>query len=136
MVLILGITIATKTKQYTGVNAINELDLEVALDRLKSYDETLTELNLNNHKDLDEEKLFLVARNLNDNKHLKSLYMANTQMGDRVCKVSTIEDFLFIQGFLYSVVMIRIKNLFHHFSKGKQNMLGYMESVSCSCVSY
>jgi len=82
-----GITVATKTKQYTDINAINELDLDQALEQLKSYDSSLTELNLNNHKDLNEEKLLSVAENLKDNKHLKTLHLANTQMSDRICKV-------------------------------------------------
>lgn len=82
-----GITKATKTKTYTDINAINELDLEEALDRLKAHDETLEELNVNNHKDMDIDKLLLIVNLVEENKHLKRLYMANTLMPDRVCKV-------------------------------------------------
>ncbi|XP_065660559.1 tropomodulin-1 isoform X2 [Hydra vulgaris] len=82
-----GITKATKTKQYTDINAINELDLDKALTRLTSFDETLTELNLNNHKDITVEKLTLIADNLKENKFLKTLLLANTQMTDSVCKL-------------------------------------------------
>lgn len=82
-----GITIATKTKQYTDINAVNELDLDKALEQLKSHDESLTELNLNNHKDIEEEKLRFVAEEIKDNTHIKSIHMANTKMSDRVVKV-------------------------------------------------
>ena len=85
--ILLGITKATKTKQFTDINAINELNLDAALNRLTSFDETLTELNLNNHKDITVEKLIIVANNLKTNKYLKTLYLANTQMTDSVCKV-------------------------------------------------
>ena len=84
-----GITVATKTRQYTDVNAVNELDLDQALEQLRSFDESLTELNLNNHKDLNEEILLEVAKNLKTNKILKTLHVANTQMKDTVCKVKT-----------------------------------------------
>jgi len=82
-----GITKATKTKTYTDINAVNELDLDAALERLKSEDPTLTELNVNNHMDMDVDKLTTIANCIRDNKHLKTLYMANTIMPDRVCKI-------------------------------------------------
>lgn len=85
--LFIGITVATKTKQYTDINAVNELDLVEAMGKLKSYDPSLTELNLNNHKEVTEDILMAVAENLMDNQHLKTLYLANTQMTDGVCKV-------------------------------------------------
>lgn len=57
------------------------------MGKLKSYDPSLTELNLNNHKEVTEDILMAVAENLMDNQHLKTLYLANTQMTDAVCKV-------------------------------------------------
>lgn len=83
-----GITTATKVKQYVDVNAVNELNLEEALQKLKSSDTTLTELNLNNHKDVTEEVLLDVIAQLKGNSILKNLYLANTQMKDPVAKVS------------------------------------------------
>lgn len=69
------------------MNAVNELDLEDALQKLKSSDESMTELNLNNHKDMTEEILLDVISQVKGNKVLKKLYLANTQMKDPVCKV-------------------------------------------------
>lgn len=85
--MILGITTATKVKQYVDVNAVNELDINEAMQKLKSSDESLSELNLNNHKDLTEEILLDVIAHLKGNTILKKLYLANTQMKDPVCKV-------------------------------------------------
>jgi len=82
-----GITKATKTKTYTDINAINDLDLDAALQKLQDSDISLTELNVNNHKDMNVEKLMVIANTLKANKTLKTLLMANTIMPDRVCKV-------------------------------------------------
>lgn len=79
-----GITAATKVKQYADVNAVNELDLNGALSKLKSGDETFEELNLNNHNDVTEEILLEVVQSLQNNHNLKKLYLANTQMKDHV----------------------------------------------------
>jgi len=82
-----GITKATKTKQYTDINAINELDLEAAMERLRSDDPSLVELNLNNHLDITETHLLEVGKLLKSNKYLTTLYLANTRMLDTPCKM-------------------------------------------------
>lgn len=92
---LIGITVATKTKQYTDINAVNELNLVEAMGKLKSYDPSLTDLNLNNHKEVTEDILMAVAENLRDNQHLKTLYLANTQMTDAACKVKHSESVKF-----------------------------------------
>ena len=93
VIYFVGITAATKTKQYADVNAINELDLEDALKKLKDRDESLTELNLNNHKDITEEVLTEVIENMKGNTIIKKLYLANTQMKDPICKVIRTQVF-------------------------------------------
>ena len=68
---------------------MNELDLADALEKLKSNDPNLTNLNVNNHKDINElNAVETIIQCIPDNTHLKILSMANTQMHDRHAKVS------------------------------------------------
>ncbi|EDO41848.1 predicted protein [Nematostella vectensis] len=72
-------------KKYTpDLTAINELDLEKAMKKLKNGDSSLTRLNLNNHKDVTPEILEEVAAEMKKSTTLKHLEMANTQMTDRI----------------------------------------------------
>lgn len=82
-----GITQATKVKQYADVNAVNELDIEEAIQKLKKGDEDLEELNLNNHKDVTNDILLDVIGHIKGNKSLKRLLLANTQMKDHIAQV-------------------------------------------------
>ena len=70
------------------MNAINELDLEDALEKMKSNDPNLTILNTNNHKDMNEEAIKRIIEYIPDNTNLKVLCLANTQLHDRHAKVS------------------------------------------------
>ncbi len=83
----------TKYKQYTDVNAVNELDLESAMKRLENDDAELEELNLNNHKDVTLEILSTVAGKLKTNQYLKRLYIANCRITDPVAKVRSDSQF-------------------------------------------
>ena len=82
----LGIVKAAKIKK-PDLTAVNELDLEKALDQLKSNDAKLTNLNLNNHREVTTEVLEDVAKALKNNTNLKHLHLANTQMTDMTAKV-------------------------------------------------
>lgn len=82
----LGIVKAAKIKK-PDLTAVNELDLEKALDQLKSNDAKLTNLNLNNHREVTTEVLEDVAKALKNNTNLKHLQLANTQMTDMTAKV-------------------------------------------------
>ena len=85
---------STKFKKYTDINAVNELDLEKAMGQLEDKDPCLEELNLNNHKDVTQEVLCSVAKQLKTNRHLKRLYLANCRMTDPAGKVCG--DMLFL----------------------------------------
>ena len=85
----LGIVKAAKIKK-PDLTAVNELDLGKALDQLKSNDAKLTNLNLNNHREVTTEVLEDVAKALKNNTNLKHLQLANTQMTDMTAKVSIV----------------------------------------------
>ena len=70
-----------------NLTAVNELDLEEAMQELNRNDPKLTTLNLNNHRDVTPEILGDVARLLRVNTNLEHLYLANTQMTDKTAKV-------------------------------------------------
>ena len=82
----LGIVKAAKIKK-PDLTAVNELDLEKAMGQLKRNDAKLTNLNLNNHRDVNTEILEDVAKALKSNTNLKHLHLANTQMTDKTAKV-------------------------------------------------
>ena len=82
----LGIVKAAKIKK-PDLTAVNELDLQKALDQLKNNDPKLTNLNLNNHREVTTEVLEDVAKALKNNSNLKHLQLANTQMTDMTAKV-------------------------------------------------
>lgn len=89
VVVLLGIVKATKIKK-PDLTAVNELDLEKALDQLKNNDAKLTNLNLNNHREVTTAVLEDVAKALKNNTNLKHLQLANTQMTDKTAKVSIV----------------------------------------------
>lgn len=78
--------VGTKQKKENDLNAINELDLADALEKLKSNDPNLTELNANNHKDINEEAIKSIIEGVSNNSHLKVLSLANAQIHDRHAK--------------------------------------------------
>ena len=81
----------TKQKKDNSLNAVNELDLADALEKLKSNDPNLTNLNINNHKDINElNAIEMIIECIPNNTQLKSLSMANTQMHDRHAKVRMV----------------------------------------------
>jgi hypothetical protein len=57
------------------------------LKRLKQSDASLTEIAMNNYKDV-EIVLIDIARLLKKNTHVKKLSVANTQMKPAICLVS------------------------------------------------
>ena len=61
--------------------------MEEALAKLKAGDETLEELNLNNHQEVTEDILMDIVEHLKNNSSLKRLLLANTQMKDHVGEV-------------------------------------------------
>ena len=61
--------------------------MEEALAKLKAGDETLEELNLNNHQEVTEDILMDIVEHLKNNTSLKRLLLANTQMKDHVGEV-------------------------------------------------
>ena len=77
---------ATKIKK-PDLTAVNELDLGKAMEQFKRNDAKLTNLNLNNHRDVTTEILEDVAKALKSNTNLKHLQLANTQMTDKTAKV-------------------------------------------------
>eukprot|EP00794_Sanderia_malayensis_P019462 gene19462-21385_t len=81
-----GVVKSTKYKQYTDVNAVNELDIESAMKKLESEDVELEELNLNNHKDATLDVLSSIANKLHTNQTLKRLYIANCHVTDPIAK--------------------------------------------------
>lgn len=81
----------TKKKKDDSLNAVNELDLADALEKLKSNDPNLTDLNTNNHKDINEEAIQTIIECIPNNTHLKILSMANTQLHDRHAKVRMLQ---------------------------------------------
>lgn len=83
-----------KQKKDKSLDAVNELDLADALEKLKSNDANLTNLNVNNHKDINElNAIETIIDCLPNNTHLKVLCMANTQMHDRHAKVRMLFSF-------------------------------------------
>ena len=92
---ITGITQATKVKQYTDTKAVNELDLQEAMSKLRAGDTTLEELNLNNHPDMTEDILVEIVDLLKNNTSVKKLLLANTQLKDHLALVCFV-FFLFL----------------------------------------
>ncbi|KAK3713412.1 hypothetical protein QZH41_008511 [Actinostola sp. cb2023] len=74
-----GIVMGAKIKK-TDLTAINELDLDKAMKKLRRNEPGLTKLNLNNHRDVTPKILEEIAELMKTNKHLKYLELANTQM--------------------------------------------------------
>ncbi|ESO03969.1 hypothetical protein HELRODRAFT_111897 [Helobdella robusta] len=64
----------------------NEVDIEDVIKKLEDNDKKLTELNLNNVKDLTIPDLVEVVAALKNNTHLTTLSMANTRATDKVIK--------------------------------------------------
>lgn len=89
---ILGIVKAAKIKK-PDLTAVNEVDLNKAMDQLKSNDGKLTTLNLNNHQEVTTEVLEDVAKAMKTNTNLKHLHLANTQMTDKTAKVRVLRNF-------------------------------------------
>lgn len=81
-----GVVKATKIKK-PDLTAVNELDLGKAMEQFKRNDAKLTNLNLNNHRDVTTEILEDVAKALKSNTNLKHLQLANTQMTDKTAKM-------------------------------------------------
>lgn len=106
--MILGIVKAAKIKK-PDLTAVNELDLEKALDQLKSNSAKLTNLNLNNHREVTSEVLEDVAKALKSNTNLKHLQLANTQMTDMTAKVLIV--FLFHKLCLTLTAMVNLAPL-------------------------
>ena len=77
---------ASKLKK-ADLTAVNELDMEEALQQLNRNDPELTTLNLNNHMDVTPDVLGDVAKLLKVNTNLQDLQLANTQMTDKIAKV-------------------------------------------------
>ena len=88
MFIITGITQATKVKQYTDTKAVNELDLQDALSKLREGDVTLEELNLNNHPDMTDEILAEIVELMKNNTSVKRMLLANTQFKEHHAMVS------------------------------------------------
>lgn len=95
-----GITKATKVKEYTDTKAVNELDLQDALTKLREGDVTLEELNLNNHPDMTEEILAEIVELMKNNTSIKRLLLANTQLKDPLAMV----EFYFEMNFITQIV--------------------------------
>lgn len=86
----------SKQKKDSSLYAVNELDLAVALEKLKSNDPNLTSLNVNNHKDIHKlNAIEAIIECIPSNTNLKALSMANTQMCDRHAKVRNDASTLF-----------------------------------------
>ena len=81
-----GVVKAAKVKK-PDLTAVNELNLNKAMDQLKSNDPKLKNLNLNNHQEVTVGVLEDVAKALKSNTNLKHLQLANTQMTDKTAKV-------------------------------------------------
>lgn len=64
----------------TDLTAVNELDLDKAMKKLRRNEPGLTKLNMNNHNDVTPEILEEIAELMKKNTHLKTLELANTQM--------------------------------------------------------
>ena len=124
-----GITQATKVKQYTDTKAVNELDLQDALSKLREGDVTLEELNLNNHPDMTEEILTEIVELMKNNTSVKKLLLANTQLKDPLAMVrfhldkKTEVDTSFFSFNFLSTCKLRNKLISHNF----QNILSTAE---------
>ena len=77
-----------KHSKDKDMDAVNELDLAGALEKLKSNDPELTVLNANNHKDINEEAIESIIKSISSNTYLKVLSLANAQIHDQHAKVS------------------------------------------------
>lgn len=111
--MMLGIVKAARIKK-PDLTAVNELDLEKALDQLKSNSAKLTNLNLNNHREVTSEVLEDVAKALKSNTNLKHLQLANTQMTDMTAKVRIVFLFhklCFILTAMVNLAPLTVKNL-------------------------
>lgn len=64
----------------------NDTDVEATLEQLKGNDSALTEVNLNNIKNISVERLVEFAEALAANTNLKKLHLANTRATDKVAK--------------------------------------------------
>ncbi|XP_031564455.1 tropomodulin-1-like [Actinia tenebrosa] len=80
-----GIVMGARVKK-TDLTAVNELDLEKAMKKLRENDPSLTKLNLNNHKDVTPAILEEIADLMMTNDHLKHLELSNTQMSSMIGK--------------------------------------------------
>lgn len=86
-VVAIGIVMGARVKK-TDLTAVNDLDLDKAMKKLRKNDPGLTKLNLNNHKDVTPAILEEIAELMLRNNHLKYLELANTQMTSMIGKVS------------------------------------------------
>lgn len=66
----------------------NDTDVDQSIKRVEEDDPTLTSLNLNNIKNISNEKLNHIIEGMKTNTHVKNLSMVNVDMPDSVAKVS------------------------------------------------
>ncbi|XP_074661359.1 tropomodulin-like isoform X2 [Tubulanus polymorphus] len=64
----------------------NDTDVEASIQKLKGNDSKLTDLNLNNLKNISDERLFNLFDAMKKNKHLRTFSMANIQGSDKHVK--------------------------------------------------
>ncbi|ESO05905.1 hypothetical protein HELRODRAFT_105912 [Helobdella robusta] len=81
-----SITKCEPCKQYENEPA-NDTDVELSLRKLIGNDATLTELNLNNIKEIPNELLLDIFNSLKSNTVLEKLHLANIGLTDKPAKV-------------------------------------------------
>ena len=139
MLVFLEFVSSTKGKKDNNLNAVNELDLADALEKLKLNDPNLTSLNVNNHKDINDlNAIQRIIECLPDNTNLKILCMANTQMHDRHAKVRSM---IYKTAYSYCMHMAEPLMLLKIIQKnilGEYNLVMYLKIWSdnftfCAC---
>uniref|UniRef100_A0A1I8NDY1 Tropomodulin n=1 Tax=Musca domestica TaxID=7370 RepID=A0A1I8NDY1_MUSDO len=78
-----GITKSTQQKVYP-MDPPNDTDVEESIRRVKDDDEKLIDLNLNNIKNISEEKLEQLINALPGNEHLEVLSLTNVGLTDKL----------------------------------------------------
>jgi len=68
-------------------DAVNNLDVDKALEQLRKNDPELKELNLNNIKNISIDRLCEIGDLLKTNTNLEKLFMANTRATEKVARV-------------------------------------------------
>ncbi|KAK0157802.1 hypothetical protein PV328_011493 [Microctonus aethiopoides] len=110
-----GITKASQPKVFP-IDPPNDTDVDASIKQVRENDHTLIDLNLNNIKNISEEKFIQLFEALEINTHLESLSLTNVGLNDRTAqrlaeameKNSTLRVLNVETNFISPTVMVRL----------------------------